>query len=89
MLFLNSKKPAHTPGCLAVHMVIAALFLLMSVVAFIGVYTTHFLPDGLTFGNSSGSLAIIAFAFTLGLFFNQVKACVMKCDLCGTASAKK
>ena len=70
-------------------MVIAALYFLMAVVAFVGVYATHFLPDGVTFGNSSGSLAIIACAFTLGLFFNQVKACVMKCDLCGTATSKK
>jgi hypothetical protein len=76
------KKAPHKPGCMVVHVIVAALLLLLSLAALVGVYKSHVLLDGLAFGTTSGSLAIIAFVAAVMAFMRQMKACSCKCDVC-------
>ena len=78
----NLKKSTHKPSCLFMHLVVSALLLLVAIAAFIGVYKAHVLADGLTFGTTSGSLAIIAFVVAFLAFMKSMKACMGKCESC-------
>ena len=80
-MFFHKKAP-HTPGCMVVHLLVALLLFLGSVASLVGVYKSHVMPEGLTFGTTSGSLALLAFAVTITLFLKQVKNCFMKCEVC-------
>lgn len=77
-----SKKSPHKPACLVTHIVVGALLFLASIAALLGVYMSHVLSTGLTFGTSSGSLSLIAFAICVMAFGKQMKACAGKCDMC-------
>ena len=79
-----SKKSPHEPGCMAVHLVVAALMLLFVLASLLGVYASHMLSEGLTFGTSQGSLAIIAFVVGVKGFFCTLQSCFAKCEMCGT-----
>lgn len=83
MLF--SKKAPHTPACMVLHLVVAALLLLAAVAALVGVVMTHVEGgDAITmvFGTSQGSLALIAFGLTSTFFVKQLKGCCMRCEVC-------
>lgn len=87
-----SKKPTHKTPCLVMHLLIAALLLLVSLLSLLGVFLSHILTsthDGVTtttlaFGTSSGSLSIIAFAVSVTCFLKQLKASWSKCEACSS-----
>ncbi len=80
MLFC--KKSPHKPGCMIVHTILAVLLLLATLTSLIGVYKAHVLADGLTFGTTTGSLSLIAFAITVVVFKKVMKSCCSKCEVC-------
>ncbi|MBI1812855.1 hypothetical protein HY285_03295 [Candidatus Peregrinibacteria bacterium] len=82
MLFFHPKKSPHAPGCMVLHMIVAALLALSALASLVGVYKAHFLNDGLTFGTSTASLALIAFAFTVTMWLHSMKSCMGKCEIC-------
>jgi hypothetical protein len=81
LMFFHKKAP-HKPGCMVMHLVLAGLLLLAAVASLLGVYLSHFLESGLTFGTSAGSLSLIAFTFTVTMFLHQLKACMTSCEIC-------
>ncbi len=64
------------------HMIVAALMLLFVLAALLGVIKSHVLSDGLTFGTTSGSLAILAFVVAVKGFYATLCSCYTKCDVC-------
>lgn len=77
-----SKKAPHTPACMVVHLVVSAILFLASLAALVGMYKAHFMPEGMTFGTSAGSLSLIALGATLTLWLHQMKNCLMECEVC-------
>ena len=77
-----AKKTSHNLSCLVGHLVVAFLFLLVTIASFVGVYMTHVSQDHVTFGTSGGSLALLAFAVNLGFLVNALKECWRKCEIC-------
>ena len=55
--------------------VFSSLLLLASVASLIGVYKSHFLSSGATFGTTSGSLALIAFVLSVTLWKKSMCCC--------------
>ena len=78
----SSKKYPHTPGCMLIHVIGVLLLLAGTVASALGVYKAHVLADGLVFGTSTGSLAIIAMGLSVTLLLKQIKACMTKCEVC-------
>ena len=68
------------------HLVIAALLVLASILALVGVVMTHVMRDEqgyfLEIGSSQGSLALIAFAVVITVTMKRVVACCTKCEIC-------
>jgi hypothetical protein len=67
---------------MAVHGVVTVLLFLCALAALVGVYKSHFLAVGLTFGTTQGSLSLIAFAVTITVAMKQLIKCYTKCDVC-------
>ena len=69
-----------------VHLVIAALLVIFSILAVAGVIMTHLMSDSdgvfLEIGSSQGSLALIAFAITITLTMKHIVKCCAKCEIC-------
>jgi len=65
-----------------VHLVVAAIMVLLVLAALLGIYKAHVLSEGLTFGTSQGSLAIVAFVFAIKGLHVTLKNCFMKCEIC-------
>ena len=71
-------KKKQTKGLLrAVQLVICALAFLAVLSSLAGIYQTHFVGGGATFGTTTASLSLIAFVATTMLFFKSLKKC---CD---------
>ncbi|MDP7247181.1 MAG: hypothetical protein QF741_00990 [Candidatus Peribacteraceae bacterium] len=45
-----------------------------------GIYETHFVGAGATFGTTGASLAIIAFAITSHLWIKSMACCMASCE---------
>lgn len=88
MLSLHKKKSPHTTECMALHVVIMFVMLIMTLVAGLGVYMSHVTSQGLLFGSATGSLAILAFVASLMIFFKSLKACMSPCEVCMTNGKK-
>jgi|GEM_PF-2103998 len=88
MAFAPKKSAAtvptvsHNTVCLTGHLVATALYLIITVAAFLGVYLTHVSAESYRFGTSQGSLAIIAFVVSLSFLASSIKECWRKCDVC-------
>lgn len=67
--------------CKFLRVIVSVLLLLVTIAAGIAVWRTHALPTGWTFGTTEGTLAIIAFAFTLTKCFKTSKKL---CPTCGS-----
>ena len=77
-MMLRSKKSSPPLSCLLCQVVlgiIAALVVLSTIAALVGVYKAHVLSSGLTFGTSSGSLSLAALAFNLFLVKKVLESC--------------
>jgi hypothetical protein len=73
MLFGSKKSgKAPDPNLVAVHWVVVLLYLLVTIAAGVGVYKSHLLSSGATFGTTSGSLSIIAFVLSLTVLLKAV-----------------
>lgn len=76
MLFGKSKaKNALCNVCSTVVAVIGVLAGVASLAALAGVYMSHFLSEGLTFGTAEGSLALMALGFNLFVLKKASDAC--------------
>jgi hypothetical protein len=80
MVFGSKKKGSSQ--CAFTYWVVVALYLFAAVLSGVGVYKAHFLSSGMTFGTTSGSLAIVA--FVLSLTFLKKSLCC-----CCSSSGKK
>ena len=80
-MFFHKKSP-HATGCMVGHMVVAAIMLLLVLASVLGVYKTHMLSEGLTFGTSQASLAIVAFVLAVKGLHHTLKSCYTKCEIC-------
>jgi len=61
----------------AIQLVICVLSFLAILASLAGIYQTHFVGGGATFGTTTASLSLMAFVATTMLFFKTVKSC---CD---------
>ena len=77
------KKSPHAGACMVLHVVVSVILFIAAVAAVMGVYKAHVLSNGLAFGTTSGSLAIVALAVVLHVWMKQMIACVTKCEACG------
>lgn len=82
MLFGKSKaKNALCGVCSTLSAVLGVFAALTSLAALAGVYMSHFLSEGLTFGTAEGSLALVALAINLFLLKKMSEACACQCAL--------
>jgi hypothetical protein len=59
-----------------IHWIVTALLFLTSLAALVNVYKSMFPVTGATFGTTSGSLALIAFAVNVGLWTKAMHCCM-------------
>jgi len=71
------KKSKDGDPFTSVYWVVTVLLFLAMLAAAIGVYKSHFLSSGATFGTTSGSLSIIAFVISL-MFWSKACGCCCK-----------
>lgn len=81
-MFFKKKYP-HAGACMALHVLVALLLLVGSVLAVVSVYYTHVSAQGtLIFGGTPQSLSLIAFALTVTFFTKSCINCMTPCDVC-------
>lgn len=91
MSLLNGKKKAAAAasaacmGCMVMKWLTGFFFLVAAIAALIGAYMAHVTPDGLVFGSTNGSLALIAFVVSMKLLSKQIRCC---CPCGGECSVK-
>ena len=86
-MFNNKKKtttPAACVGCMIMQWLTAIFLLVVTIAALIGAYMAHVMPDGIVFGSTNGSLALIAFTVSIVLLGKQMRKC---CPCGGCACA--
>ena len=86
-MFSAKKKAPAVQACIGCMIMqwLTALFLLVGAIAsLIGAYMAHVLPEGVVFGSTNGSLALIAFTLSIVLLSKQMKKCC-PCGGCGCA----
>lgn len=82
-MFHSKKKNGSCTMCMITGVIYGIIGGLVLVFSLIGAYRAHVLTDGVAFGTTSGSLAIIALVFSV---FLCKKVC---CCSCGMSEAKK
>ncbi len=81
-MFFHHFKKCSVP-CLLSKWIVAVLLLLTSLASLFGVYQTHMVSDGIQFGGSAGSLAIIAFVVSVMAWSKQMICCMKStCEVC-------
>ena len=60
-------------GCKFIVGIMALLTTITTIATFIGVYQTHITPEGWMFGSLNGSIAVIAFLFSIMCWLKLVK----------------
>lgn len=75
----NSKKKTSAGsaciGCMIMQWLTALFLLVVTIAALIGAYMAHVMPDGVVFGSTNGSLALIAFTASIVLLGKQMRKC--------------
>ncbi len=83
---LGSKKMDKCTGCMVTNWVVTLLLFVTSIASALGAYMAHFpTEEGMvvpTFGTTTGSLSILAFAVSISLWIKHMKGC------CPCASTK-
>jgi len=59
----------------AVQLVICAIAFLAVLSSLAGIYQTHFVGGGATFGTTTASLSLLAFVATIMLFLKSLREC--------------
>jgi len=72
-------------GCKIAKGVVCLLLLLAAIAAFIGVWKTHFLPEGMVFGTVQGSAALLTFVVALVAKWKVCKG-MCPCNSCGSCN---
>jgi hypothetical protein len=81
-MFGNSKKNGgYCTTCTIVNMIVGVVAVLISIAALVGVWKSHVLSSGMTFGTTSGSLSIMALAISLFLVKKAMSGCWCQCDV--------
>jgi uncharacterized membrane protein YkgB len=81
-MFGHSKKNGgYCTSCTILNLVVGVVAALVSLAALVGVWKSHVLSSGLTFGTTSGSLSIMALALSLFLLKKAMAACFCQCGL--------
>jgi hypothetical protein len=80
-----ASGPSACVGCMIMRWMTALFLLIAAIASLIGAYMAHVLPDGVVFGSTSGSLALIAFTLSIVLLSKQIQ----KCCPCGSGSCCK
>lgn len=77
-------------ACKFFRVIVSVLLLVAVVASAIAMWNTHVLATGFVFGTTEGTLAIIAFAFTLTKFYKVAKRlCTCGCgDSCNCGTGK-
>jgi len=64
----------------AVQWIVNVLMFLAMLASLAGIYETHFVGAGATFGTTGASLSLIAFAITAHLWVKQMACCLGSCN---------
>ena len=72
------KKSKGGDSYTSMYWIVTVLLFLATLAAAVGVYKSHFLSSGATFGTTSGSLSIIAFVISLTLWSKAFCCCCGK-----------
>jgi hypothetical protein len=67
--------------CSVTFVILSVLAVIAAIAALIGVYKSHFLSTGLTFGTLNDSASLIALVLTLKFVSKLSKGCSCQCDL--------
>ncbi|MDD5103808.1 MAG: hypothetical protein PHX93_05420 [Candidatus Peribacteraceae bacterium] len=70
------KSCSCSGACTAVNWIICLLLFLTTITAFVGVYRSHFGLNGMTFGSTNGSLALLAFIVSLTMWSKWMCKCL-------------
>lgn len=76
-----SKSTVGCHTCKMTGILVFGLLLLTTLASLVGVYKSHFISAGATFGSTSGSLALIAFAINVMFLVKAMKHCC-PCNTC-------
>ncbi len=87
---LLKKKNPHMSSCLVCHALVAVLLFLAFIGSFMGTLMAHYdvRNHSMIFGTMGGSLALIAFVYCTTSWMKSMKACMDKCEMCGTNGKK-
>ncbi len=81
MMFpLHTMSKPNPSSIQALRWVINVLTFLAMLASLAGIYETHFVGAGATFGTTGASLAIIAFAITSHLWIKSMACCMASCE---------
>lgn len=72
----SMKHSACSGACTAMNWIVCLLLFLATITALVGVYQSHFGINGMVFGGSTGSLALIAFVASLTLWSKWMCKCL-------------
>jgi len=64
----------------AMQWVVCVLMFLAMLASVAGIYETHFIGAGATFGTTGSSLSLIAFAITATAWLRTLSCCLGSCD---------
>ncbi|MDD5041771.1 MAG: hypothetical protein PHX87_05205 [Candidatus Peribacteraceae bacterium] len=70
------KNYSCSGACVALNWIICLLFFLVTVISLVGVYRTHFGLNGMMFGSSNGSFALLAFVAALTMWSKTMCRCL-------------
>jgi hypothetical protein len=80
-MFGSKNKNGLCDVCTVVNCVIGVIAIIASLLALIGVYKAHMLTEGMTFGTTSGSLALLALGINLVLVRKISMICGCQCKV--------
>lgn len=88
-IFMSCCSSGNCTGCKVGQAVVLLVLTITSVAAFIGVWNTHMLASGWSFGTQEGSLAILALVFSFTMWGKKMsKMCPCNKVACAEGAGK-